>query len=71
MGAPASLAEELRQVETYEDYLDSFLTDNDRIYLSDVSSSSSSSNSNSNSSSSRQQQQQEQQQQQTEADTAA
>ncbi|CDJ47375.1 hypothetical protein, conserved [Eimeria brunetti] len=35
MGGPESLAEELRHVETYEDYLDSFLTENDRMYISD------------------------------------
>ncbi|KAL8444204.1 hypothetical protein Emed_006325 [Eimeria media] len=35
-GATQTLEEELRGAETYEDYLDSFITDNERMYLKEV-----------------------------------
>lgn len=36
MVSAVSLEEELRHAETYEDYLDSFITETDRTYLQDV-----------------------------------
>ena len=36
MAGPANLEEELRRAETYEDYLDSFITEEDRLYLQEV-----------------------------------
>ncbi|KAL8455661.1 hypothetical protein Emag_000483 [Eimeria magna] len=34
--ATQTLEEELRGAETYEDYLDSFITDQERMYLKEV-----------------------------------